>query len=105
MKLTVTSNVAKKEYGLPNGNRLVLLDVLGMASTYDKEEESRNIFLLNPAGEIVWRVAYHEGAEGGDPFVGITVGEDSRVVGGTWEGWHFEIDIADGSLKKLGWTK
>ena len=44
MKLAITSNVAKKEYVLPNGSRLILLDVLGMASAYEKEEESRNIF-------------------------------------------------------------
>jgi hypothetical protein len=105
MKLTIDSNVSKKEHPLGNGSKLVLLDVLGMAAIYPVEEQNRNVFLLNPRGEVVWRVAYHEGIDGGDPFVGMTVSGDAKIVGGTWEGWHFEIGPEDGSVKKLGWSK
>ena len=44
MKLAITSNVAKKEYVLPNGSRLILFDVLGMASVYEKEEGKQKHF-------------------------------------------------------------
>jgi hypothetical protein len=105
MKLTVHSPFPKKDRSLPSGTRLVLLDVLGRAEdVYPKEEQNRNVFLLTQTGEVIWRVAYHEGVRGHDPFVNAYP-EGERIVGCTWEGWDFEIALEDGSLKKLGWTK
>jgi hypothetical protein len=105
MKLTIDSHFSKREQLLPNGNKLLLLDVLGKEEDiYSKEEQNRNVFLLTPDGKIIWRVAYHEGARGHDPFTNLYF-ERGKLVGCTWEGWSFELGLEDGSLTKLGWSK
>ncbi len=106
MKLTIESPFSRKEQLLPNGDKLVLLDVLGkQEDIYPKEEQNRNIFLLSRGGEIIWRVTYHEGVRGHDPFVNFYLSDNGKLFGATWDGWDFEIGLADGSLTKRGWSK
>lgn len=104
MILSLGSDLTKREQVLPDGNRLLLLEVLGRQGSMSKEEHNRNVFLLTPTGEIIWRVAYHEGAQGYDPFVSAYPAGGS-IIGCTWDGWEYEIGVTDGSLKRLGWTK
>ena len=103
MILDPLSKVPKKEYPLPDGTKLVQFEV--PASGYPNEEVNRNIFLLDSAGEVIWRIAYHECEHGDDPFVGATITPDGVITGLTWDGWRFEIDRSNGKLKKIGWTK
>jgi hypothetical protein len=105
MTLSIHSDFKKKEALLPSGNKLVLLDVLGREEDiYPKEERNRNVFLLTQKHEIIWRVAYHEGIRGHDPFVNAYF-ERGKIVGCTWDGSEFEIGSEDGTLTKLGWSK
>lgn len=104
MKLSLTTEPSS-EHLLPSGNRLVLLDVLGQAGKYPKEEQNCNIFLVDRKGTMIWRIAYHEGIRGNDPFTGIALESNGSVIGSTWDGWRFEISLSDGSLSKLDWRK
>jgi hypothetical protein len=103
MKLTLNSNLPKEEQALLSGKRLIRFDVIG--KSYPNEEVNRNVFLVDSEGIEIWRVAYHECVQGDDPFVGVDVTDEGVIVGLTWDGWKFEINSIDGSLKKIGWTK
>lgn len=109
MKLTHDSPLSSDELLLADGRKLIRLKVFG--DTYAAEEANRNVFLVDSKGTEIWRVAYHEcphgndSFHGSDPFVGIQVSPEGIVTGLTWDGWRFEINLADGSLKQIGWTK
>ena len=103
MKLGPDSKIPRQEHLLSDGTTLLRLEV--PVKGYPNEEVNRNIFLLNPAGQIIWRVAYHECIHGDDPFVGVDVAPGGAITGLTWDGWRFEIDPTNGNLKKCGWTK
>ena len=103
MKLSPESKIPRREYPLSNGTRLLQLQV--PAEGYPVEEVNRNVFLIDVEGKVIWRVAYHECVRGDDPFVRLDIAPDGTTTGLTWDGWRFEINVADGSLKKIGWTK
>lgn len=109
MKLNHDSKLPSDEHLLSDGRKLVRFKVFG--DDYAAEEANRNVFLVDSKGSEVWRVEYHECPHGNDPFhgsdpfVGVDVSPDGFITGLTWDGWRFEISLADGSLKKTGWTK
>ncbi len=103
MRLTLNALLRREEHVLPDGHRLVRLDVLG--KDYPISEANRNVFLVDQAGSEIWRIASHECAQGADPFIGIDMSPAGQATGLTWDGWRFEINISDGSVRKIGWTK
>jgi len=105
MILELHSPHKKSELDLPDESRIVVIHLLGAAGKYPKEETNRNIFRVAKDGRILWRVGFHDSANGPDPFVGVRIVEDGKIQGFTWEGWRFEINHEDGSLKNLGWSK
>jgi hypothetical protein len=109
MKLSLDSKLPFEEHVLSDGRKFIRFKVFG--SDYAPEEANRNVFLVDAAGCEVWRIAWHECPHeddpfhGNDPFVGLNEGSDGVITGITWDGWRFEIRMADGGLKKIGWTK
>src|SRR4051812_10389911 len=108
MKLSHDSKLPAEEHLLSNGKKLIRFKISG--TDYAPEEANRNVFLLDLDGNELWRIANHECPHGGDPFhgsdpfVGIDVLGD-HITGITWDGLRFEIDLLDGGLEKIGWTK
>ena len=96
-------NVPTQVHVLGDGTRIVLFQITGTYQDLPIVERNRNIFRLHPDGGVIWRVPLHR-SDYDDPFVGFRF-ESDRLLGFTWDGWRFEIDIIDGSLKNLGWSK
>lgn len=72
----------------------------------EKVGSHRNVFLVDHDGMPLWRVADYEQPFPPDSFVEIGVlPEPEKARGLTFRGHIFEISLADGSLKRIGWTK
>lgn len=97
-------NLKKDEYPLWDGTKITVLDVLGREAAFSKEEYNRNVFRIDAQGKTIWRVAFHYGVHGYDPFVDIRL-ENESIIGFTFEGWQFQISVGDGGLTKIGWSK
>jgi hypothetical protein len=71
-----------------------------------QEGAHRNVFLVDDGGNPVWRIADYEQFGLADMFVDVCPSnEPGKATGYTGRGHIFEIDLADGRLKKIGWTK
>ncbi len=77
-----------------------------VAKELKKEGSNRNIFLVDDHDNPIWRIADYEQYGLADMFVHIRSTEEAATaIGITANGHIFEINLADGSLKKIGWNK
>jgi hypothetical protein len=67
----------------------------------------RNVFLVDKDNNPIWRVADYELPLGNDMFVGLQLSDENPnvAIGITADGHVFQIRLADGTLKKIGWRK
>lgn len=71
------------------------------------DAEHRNVFLVAPNGTPVWRVGDYKHFDGfPDQFVQLWEGESTEYVfGWTFCGYKTRINLADGEVTILDWTK
>lgn len=84
---------------LPEGLIVVLLNRLGMESRYGLLECSKNIFLIDATGKIIWQVSSDFDVDGG-PFTNL-LNENGKVKGYRWDGGLYQIDIRNGYAKPI----
>ena len=65
----------------------------------------RNVFLVDSDGNVIWRIDdYRQSLP--DAFISIKCSEEQgKIIGQTFHGHIFTISLADGTLKRTGWTK
>jgi hypothetical protein len=83
-------------------------EVDAMAREISRDDGThRNVFFIAPNGELVWRVGnYAHYSSVPDQFVQIWKEEsDQYALGWTFRGYKTQINVADGSVKLLEWTK
>ena len=72
----------------------------------EKDGSNRNVFLVDDHDAPIWRIADYEQYGLADMFVHIYFAEGPFKTNGiTANGHIFEINLTDGSLKKIGWSK
>jgi hypothetical protein len=111
--------LAKQRLDVPPFGRLLRFDVYGLelhqprddpynavVREMEKEGSHRNVFLVDANERPLWRVSDYEQPYAPDFFVDVSpLPEPEKAKGLTGGGHIFEINLADGSLKKIGWTK
>ncbi len=72
-----------------------------------EEGMHRNVFLVDEHDVPRWRIGDYSVPETlSDSFLGLKSSEDpTKAIGTTFQGNIFEIDLRNGALKKIGWTK
>ena len=90
----MTNNVLT-EYYFSDGNKIILLDRLGMENLYGKIECARNIYLLDMYGATIWQVSSDFDFEG-NPFTSLTLCDDGRIIAYRWDGGNYTINDKTG---------
>ncbi len=105
--MTISPSETNPKLLLPDGDAIVRVPITQQNIDLPKEEVNRNVFRVDREGRIKWRVAYYEkdATYGNDGFVEVRLGPSGELLGTTFTGFEFEIGMADGRLKKKGWTK
>lgn len=82
---------------LPNGDFVVLCDMLGQADA-STDEVNRNVYRVGGDGNIVWQI--EAGAFEGErqPFTNVTLDEDGALHAYCWSGAEYRVDVETGSL-------
>lgn len=86
---------ASNEYFLSNGNKIVILNRLGMEKLYGKTECARNIYLFDKQGNAIWQISSDSDTEG-NPFTHVTLHVDGRITAYRWDGGSYLIDDKTG---------
>jgi hypothetical protein len=111
--------LAEQQLDVPPFGRLLRVDLYGLkprhprdlpysavARKFQEEGCHTNVFLVDDNNHPIWRIADYELYRLTDSFVSLRPsGEQGKAIGVTFQGHIFEITLADGSLKKIGWTK
>jgi len=86
--------------------RIKLPEDAGSVVLYDwttaKMRDGRNLVRTDPAGRILWKVAPLAGQP--DCFTGIQW-DGERLTASTWSGYRVAVDLRDGSVTVLEFTK
>lgn len=111
--------LAKQSLDVPPHGRLLRFNVYGLelheprddpynavVRELQKQGAHRNVFLVDMSNQPIWRIADYDIPFATDFFIDISrLPEPSKVRGITVRGHIFEINLSDGSSKKIGWTK
>ena len=89
---------------LSDDNRIIVL--VDPEKLYDTELNNRNVLCFNEQGKVLWQVEdpdiYRSGKIKTEaPFTSIRI-VDSKLEGGTWDGFDIYIDVQTGKLLP-GW--
>lgn len=93
-----------QEVDLPQGRRIVLLDV-GGRSDIALDEHNRNIYCIGRDGEIFWQVQAIEPDVERDSFAFICVNKKGEICADRFFGNEFVIDSMTGVANHIGWHK
>ncbi len=96
----MTNNVLT-EYYFSDGNKIILLDRLGMENLYGKIECARNIYLLDMYGATIWQVSSDFDFDfdfdfEGNPFTSLTLCDDGGIIAYRWDGGNYTINDKTG---------
>lgn len=98
MKATINLEGVKAQIELPDGERIIMLDRLGKANQYSKEEISRNVFRLDKNGEVKWQI-HSEFDSKGVPFTAIEI--ENGLSAYRWDGGTYGVDMDTGAATPL----
>jgi hypothetical protein len=98
-------NQPRDELALFDGSLIVRVRLSDANKGMRREEVNRNVFRLRADGNVMWQVAAQEPEMGDNPFVAVELDPSGKLVGYAFNGWQYEIDVEDGSLRKLKWSK
>jgi hypothetical protein len=93
---SIRQNAISKEIPLPDGSRIVLVDMLYADNSIPDADIEDNIFRLAVGGEILWQVHGSKTVYARSPFTGIWLDQDARLKGHCWDGVEYEIAIGTG---------
>jgi hypothetical protein len=98
MKMTINLDRVKDKIELPDGGCVILLDMLGKAGEFSKEEVARNVFRLDDKGEVEWQI-YSKFDSKGVPFTAIEI--ENALSAYRWDGGNYSVDIESGEATPL----
>ena len=85
---------------LPNGDFVVLFDMLAVADA-SKEEVNRNVYRVRSDGKIVWQIEAGAFEDERQPFTNVTLDKDDDVLTAyCWNGVEYLVDVETGKLGK-----
>jgi hypothetical protein len=98
MTTTINLEGVKAKVELPDGGCVVLLDMLGKAGQYSKDQIAKNIFRLDEKGEVKWQVFSDFDSEG-SPFTRIDL--QNGINAYRWDGGTYSVNIETGEATPL----
>lgn len=99
----IASNEVSKRIDMKAGASIILLDRLAKEPLHGRTECSRNIFLVDLFGKVVWQIESDFDNDGG-PFTNI-IFNDGVAKGYRWDGGIYEIDLETGRATPLSLAK
>jgi len=83
---------------LPNGDKIVLLERLGMRGLFSKLERARNVFRVDSRGHVKWQIHSKFDADGG-PFTQLRL--ENGLTAYRWDGGTYGVDLDTGAAVPL----
>lgn len=91
-----TSLQGKVRLILPDGDNVILIDVL--RNRRGAEEDNRNVYRLNPAGDVVWQIQSGAIRELFEPFTNIYYDDAGVMMAYCSNGVEYPVDLRSGAL-------
>lgn len=88
----------KVRLNLPNGEHIVLVNMLAKAGSAD--EVNRNVYKLNREGEVLWRIESDASGEELQPFTNISFDENGTLKAYCWNGAEYSVDLESGEINQ-----
>jgi outer membrane protein assembly factor BamB len=86
----------KMRLSLPNGEHIVLVDMLTKAGS--TSEVNRNVYRLNREGEVLWRIQSDASGEDRQPYTNISFDESGTLKAYCWNGAEYSVDLETGTI-------
>lgn len=90
----IDKKIINKAININNNLQLVLIDGSDVIFKKKQLEISRNIFMVNSSGEVIWRI-YSKNDKFGDSFTNIYE-KNGEFKAYRWDGGQYNIDIKTG---------
>jgi hypothetical protein len=98
MTKSIDHGIIKSQIELPDGGKVILLDMLARSGKYAKAEIARNIFRIEEDGAIKWQVHGDFDTEG-SPYTRIVL--ENGLSAYRWDGGTYSIDLETGKATPL----
>ena len=94
-----------KALTLPDGSKIVLLDMLAAAKITPIEDVNRNVFKLDQKGQIIWQISTPVGIYERTPYTNVYLDSTGKLKAYCWDGMEYEIDIDTGEVQAVQFLK
>lgn len=95
----MNKNKIQKTLSLPNGDKIILFEMLGSPKSTPLSEVNQNIVRVDSTSKILWRVvAAPDGIYERAPYANIYFDEKGNFKAGCWGGPEYGIDIETGKI-------
>lgn len=88
----------KKVMSLPDGDTIVLIDMMGHTKSASWDDSNRNIYRLDAAGTVIWRIATMAASEEKFPYTNIYFDDLGNLKAYCWDGGEYRISIETGEI-------
>ena len=103
MNSKIDLTTVKERIALESGRYAILVDTLGKVEDYTSIERARNVYLVSPSGEIVWRIFSQFDLDGG-PFTRLWL-EENVLHAYRWDGGEYSINLETGKATPDEFTR
>jgi hypothetical protein len=90
--------IAKKSLPLPDGDFIVLIDMMGLTTSQSWDDSNRNVYRFDAAGNVVWRIGTMSTPDEKFPFTNIYFSEAGALKAYCWDGGDYIVDIETGDI-------
>jgi hypothetical protein len=88
----------KKTLPLSDGGSVVLVDMMGRAAAETWECANRNVYKLNAAGQVVWKIGTMSAPDERFPYTNIYFNTDGDLIAYCWDGGEYRVDVDAGQV-------
>jgi hypothetical protein len=90
--------IAKKSLSLPDGSSIVLIDMMGRTTSESWDDSNRNIYRLDAAGKVIWRIDTMSASDEKFPYTNIYLSDTGALKAYCWDGGEYDVDVGTGEI-------
>lgn len=91
---------AKKSLPLPDGGFIVLIDMMGRTKSESWDDSNRNVYRLDAAGNVIWRIGTMSAPDEKFPYTNIYFSEAGALKAYCWDGGEYGVDVGTGDIDR-----
>jgi hypothetical protein len=95
---SVHNLATKKSLPLLDGGFIVLIDMLGHTKYESWDDSNRNVYRLDAAGNVVWRIGTMSALDEKFPYTNIYFNETGALKAYCWSGGEYAVDFETGNI-------